>query len=569
MFAFTSVTLIILSVIVLVLRETPNIRSRLVLNRMELSFNVIFTAEIVLRLAIVDNAWQALDLYLAFDLLSVMPFWVNLALKYKVQSFLRFEIRKKQYSVVRKFREMFKALRMLRLLKLTRRYDGSIVIVQSLSDSAAALTAPLCFFSVAVILAGAFLYLVEEDQPTKEAYDKKDHRFQSVLHAIWFMIVTFLTVGFGDTYPMTIQGKVLTAIAMFVGIFTMAMIYAIVGNNFVRVWDQKDTVIFLQKLKEHFNHMSVTRKDVERTFKELDEDGSGALDFDEFCSALTKVDVTMTEKRKRALWQAIDYNHQGEIKMREFVELVFKRQGGNTRLMIDDLLHEDMDQFQKRQKPLLSPKKSHRRTSISSSKPSQSRLDRLVRSMSNSFRRISATIVPVDSSVPPALVAPTRNDDSPPDDDQNTTSSSSSDDDDDEKNVPTILDTAADDLTMRLPQPRRASDPTVNLPSEIIRRSVDTFRSSVDDDDNIAVAARLVQVELDAVLREQRALCDAHQRLAATVNAGFTSNFDDIARQATLLHYAKCLLDHADALQQPAIADDLHALIAGIATVNS
>ena len=323
-FCFCMLTLIIMSVIVLILRETPHIDfGKKVMNRMELSFNIIFTLEIVLRFSIVEEPWRSLDVYLVFDLLSALPFWVNLALKYrialgsskKLALFVHFEKRRRQFGPLRKFREMFRALRMLRLLKLTRRYDGSIVILQSLSDSAAALTGPICFLLGAVVFGGALLYTVEVDQPTKEIYEAKEHRFHSALHAVWFMVVTFLTVGFGDTYPVTIQGKVLTTIAMFVGIFTMAMIYAIVGNNFVRVWEQKDQVIFLKKLKEHFHHMSVTRADVEQTFKELDEDGSGALDFLEFCSALSKIDVMLTDKRKKALWAALDYNHQGEIKM--------------------------------------------------------------------------------------------------------------------------------------------------------------------------------------------------------------------------------------------------------------
>ena len=343
------VTLIVLSVIVLVLRETPNVDgpvSSRVLNRMEITFNIIFTAEILLRLSIAESAWRAWDFYITFDVLSVAPFWIGIGLKYKCVSSgqLRLRCRKRRSRTLggfKKTREMFKALRMLRLLKLTRRYDGSIVIVQALRDSAAALSAPLFFLCVAVVMGGVLLYVIEEDRPSEAKAREKPQHFQSVIHAIWFMVVTFLTVGFGDTYPMTIQGKLLTSIAMFIGIFDCAMIYAIVGNNFCRVWDEKDKVIFVEKLKEHFHHLSIKREDVQQSFRELDLDGSGTLDFDEFSTALEKMQIKLTKRRVVALWNAIDYDQKNFIRLEEFVNIVYKDEGGTERMILNEMIREE------------------------------------------------------------------------------------------------------------------------------------------------------------------------------------------------------------------------------------
>lgn len=345
---FVMVSLIVLSVIVLILKETPpynrNRPLNKAMNQMEVVFNIIFTTEIMLRLSIAETIWQAADLYIVFDILSVMPYWVGLCFKYKLvvnKRGLRFDRGSGNTKMVKKVKEMFKALRMLRLLKLTRRYDGSIVIVHALRDSSSALAAPFFFLFVAVVMCGTFLFVIEDGKPTERDAEKKSQHFGSVVHTIWFMVVTFLTVGFGDVYPMTVEGKIMTGMAMFIGIFDMAMIYAIVGNNFCRVWDEKDKVIFVEKLKEHFQAFSIKRADIEDSFRALDMDGSGSLDYDEFQTALVKMEIKLSSHRMFALWNAIDYDQKGEIRLEEFVNLVFKDQGGAERLLLDDIEDEE------------------------------------------------------------------------------------------------------------------------------------------------------------------------------------------------------------------------------------
>ncbi|KAH8064720.1 voltage-gated potassium channel [Aureococcus anophagefferens] len=182
---FVMVSLIVLSVIVLILKETPpynrNRPLNKAMNQMEVVFNIIFTTEIMLRLSIAETIWQAADLYIVFDILSVMPYWVGLCFKYKLvvnKRGLRFDRGSGNTKMVKKVKEMFKALRMLRLLKLTRRYDGSIVIVHALRDSSSALAAPFFFLFVAVVMCGTFLFVIEDGKPTeRDDAEKKSQHF--------------------------------------------------------------------------------------------------------------------------------------------------------------------------------------------------------------------------------------------------------------------------------------------------------------------------------------------------------------------------------------------------------
>ncbi|KAH8050236.1 voltage-gated potassium channel [Aureococcus anophagefferens] len=278
---FVMVSLIVLSVIVLILKETPpynrNRPLNKAMNQMEVVFNIIFTTEIMLRLSIAETIWQAADLYIVFDILSVMPYWVGLCFKYKLvvnKRGLRFDRGSGNTKMVKKVKEMFKALRMLRLLKLTRRYDGSIVIVHALRDSSSALAAPFFFLFVAVVMCGTFLFVIEDGKPTERG-------------------------------------------------------------------GEEDKVIFVEKLKEHFQAFSIKRADIEDSFRALDMDGSGSLDYDEFQTALVKMEIKLSSHRMFALWNAIDYDQKGEIRLEEFVNLVFKDQGGAERLLLDDIEDEE------------------------------------------------------------------------------------------------------------------------------------------------------------------------------------------------------------------------------------
>ena len=60
--------------------------------------------------------------------------------------------------------------------------------------------------------------------------------FHSIPHAIWFMLVTMTTVGYGDVSPNTEMGRMITVLAMVFGVLFLSMPLAIVGNNFCNIW---------------------------------------------------------------------------------------------------------------------------------------------------------------------------------------------------------------------------------------------------------------------------------------------------------------------------------------------
>ena len=59
--------------------------------------------------------------------------------------------------------------------------------------------------------------------------------FGTVPSTMWWAVTTMTTVGYGDCYPITLPGKVLSVVAMLTGIIVLALPISVIGNNFVLV----------------------------------------------------------------------------------------------------------------------------------------------------------------------------------------------------------------------------------------------------------------------------------------------------------------------------------------------
>jgi len=168
-----------------------------------------------------------------------------------------------------------------------------------------------------------------QDAGTLEQHEPVLSAFGSIPDAIWFMLVTMTTVGYGDISPNTHIGKGITVAAMVFGVLFLAMPLSIVGNNFVEVWNDRERVIFIEKLKESLLNNQVKKETFQAAFDELDKDGSGSLSFKEFKMALNNLQLKWPPKQLLKLWNAIDSDKSGEIQKNEFMNLLFESTDGD------------------------------------------------------------------------------------------------------------------------------------------------------------------------------------------------------------------------------------------------
>ena len=61
------------------------------------------------------------------------------------------------------------------------------------------------------------------------------HGFSSIPNTLWFMVVTMMTVGYGDLVPKTLAGQMITCVAMVLAMLVLALPISVVGTNFTQV----------------------------------------------------------------------------------------------------------------------------------------------------------------------------------------------------------------------------------------------------------------------------------------------------------------------------------------------
>jgi voltage-gated potassium channel len=117
-------------------------------------------------------------------------------------------------------------LRLLRLLRLVRAFAGvyrALVGLERLAAYRGLVWLFVAWLAVAAICAAA-LYLAEVGE---------NSRLQTPVDALWWAIVTLSTVGYGDIFPITPEGRAVGAVLMLLGITLWAGVTGTIASYFV------------------------------------------------------------------------------------------------------------------------------------------------------------------------------------------------------------------------------------------------------------------------------------------------------------------------------------------------
>eukprot|EP01100_Stratorugosa_tubuloviscum_P011049 TRINITY_DN484_c3_g1_i1.p1 TRINITY_DN484_c3_g1~~TRINITY_DN484_c3_g1_i1.p1 ORF type:complete len:373 (+),score=143.12 TRINITY_DN484_c3_g1_i1:75-1193(+) len=146
-------------------------------------------------------------------------------------------------------------LRVLRLFRifLLFRYEkfGLIfqVLIAALKKSVEAFSLLVTLLVMTLILFAALEYYAEQvwsdfnESAELWIYTWKDNEgqvspFQSIPHSMWWCIVTMMTVGYGDNFPVTPLGKLVAAICAIIGIIVVAFPVAVLSDSFGKCYQE-------------------------------------------------------------------------------------------------------------------------------------------------------------------------------------------------------------------------------------------------------------------------------------------------------------------------------------------
>lgn len=220
-FDYFIMTLIILNVLALIIETHPEIKESIgdFLHIFEICIVFIFTIEYLMRIYIADISHPSSNriksrmkfIFSTFgiiDLLSIIPFFMPML--------IRIDLR---------FLRIFRIMRFFRIFKITR-YNSSLNLIYSVIKEKRAELAMTWFVGILILIVASFLmFEVEgEVQPDK---------FPNIISCFWWAIATMTTVGYGDVFPITAMGKILSGVLAVLGIGLAALPTGIISAGFI------------------------------------------------------------------------------------------------------------------------------------------------------------------------------------------------------------------------------------------------------------------------------------------------------------------------------------------------
>ncbi len=216
------ITLIIINVI-LVIMDTFNLPETVerISYGIEVFSVIIFTIEYLLRLWTSDYIYSDNNKFIArvryvfslmalVDLFAILPFYIPFIIPVDLR-------------VLRTVR----IIRLFRLLKVNRYTNALNSIWSVFKNKASQLLSSLFIIFLLMIIASVLMYNVENPvQP---------EMFRNAFSGLWWAVATVTTVGYGDIYPVTIFGKILSSIIAVLGIALIAIPTGIISAGFIEL----------------------------------------------------------------------------------------------------------------------------------------------------------------------------------------------------------------------------------------------------------------------------------------------------------------------------------------------
>lgn len=212
------IILILLNIFIFVFETEKTFYSNfhLYIQKLEWFSVVIFSIEYVLRLLTLKRIKDLFKPLMIIDLLAILPFYLSFT---------------KINTVV------FRALRLFRLLriaKITRYIDALTDIKRAFIKKQDELIVTGLLFSSSLVLFSILIYYAEHNMGQRA--------FSSIPSSLWWAVITFTSVGYGDVCPTTTLGKIIASFAAILGYCFTGLFIGIIGSAFIETMEHKKII---------------------------------------------------------------------------------------------------------------------------------------------------------------------------------------------------------------------------------------------------------------------------------------------------------------------------------------
>lgn len=209
------IVVILISIFGLSLSTVPGLPDWTIglLDWLETATLLVFTGEYLMRLWTARNPWHYVRSgWGLIDLIAILPFWLTIG-------------------------GNFQALRSLRLLRILRvgKLARHVAALERITRTFKLVRDELVVFGlmalIAMFISAVGIYEFE--------HDAQPEAFASIPHALWFVVVTLTTVGYGDVYPVTAGGRVFTFFILVIGLGVITIPTGLISSGLSRVREEE------------------------------------------------------------------------------------------------------------------------------------------------------------------------------------------------------------------------------------------------------------------------------------------------------------------------------------------
>lgn len=197
---------IIISLVSFSVETLPDLSTttRSILNYIEIITVTIFSLEYLLRILVADKKIGFIfSFYGLIDIAAILPFFLSTGIDLRSIRALR-------------LLRLFRAFKLLRYNKAIQRFHKALIMAKEELVLFSCIAMLLLYFSAVGIY-----YFENESQP---------EAFKSVFHSMWWALTTLTTVGYGDTYPITLGGRIFTFFVLMIGLGFVAVPTGLVAS---------------------------------------------------------------------------------------------------------------------------------------------------------------------------------------------------------------------------------------------------------------------------------------------------------------------------------------------------